>query len=421
MKVAWLFVASLFLISIIAVPILLTENSNQGSSADKSFFVGVTFGSQNVNDGMRLIDKVKGYTNLFVVDSWDISGAYNETALTEICDYAVHANLNVIVYFRFIFYNVTSSIGNVYNASTWDAYGATPWHIAWLNKARERWGDRFLGVYLYDEPGGNQIDRGYWGGNNITFSGNPVRTFENVSGYDDAANRFVTSINQSRSMQLITNTSIPNGINRKMPTFTSDYALYWFDYKAGYDVVFAELGGTRGENSKVQQISMCKGAAEAQNKNWGAIITWATNSTPYLESGQDMLQDMTMAHDAGATYVIVFNYPMINGNIYGALTDEHFQALKEFWNNINTSQRSTSGKAALVAFVLPKDYGWGMRYLEDKIWGFWPADDLSPVIWNKMNQLISTYGLKLDIIYDDLPRSFELNYPRIYYWNATIS
>lgn len=38
-------------------------------------------------------------------------------------------------------------------------------------------------------------------------------------------------------MQHVINSSIPNSRNSPMPVFTSDYALYWFDYLAGYDPV----------------------------------------------------------------------------------------------------------------------------------------------------------------------------------------
>ena len=91
--------------------------------------------------------------------------------------------------------------------------------------------------------------------------------------------------------------------------FTSDYALYWFDYLAGYDAIFAELGGNRGTDSKIQQIALCRGAAKVQNKQWGAIITWAYNNPPYMENGTEMLQDMRTAYRAGANYLIIFNYP----------------------------------------------------------------------------------------------------------------
>jgi len=41
-----------------------------------------------------LIDRVKDFTNLFVPYSGPVSK--NETAMTEICEYAVAADLNII-------------------------------------------------------------------------------------------------------------------------------------------------------------------------------------------------------------------------------------------------------------------------------------------------------------------------------------
>ena len=136
-----------------------------------------------------LIDKVNSYTNLFIVDSWTISGAPNSSALDEVCDYAVKANLSVIVYFNFIYYNYSYQFGNLYNSSSWELYGLTPWHVEWLNQAKERWGDKFLGVYLYDEPGGKQIDLGYWNGNQTMVTGAKITAFANVTSYADAATR----------------------------------------------------------------------------------------------------------------------------------------------------------------------------------------------------------------------------------------
>jgi hypothetical protein len=74
-----------------------------------------------------------------------------------------------------------------------------------------------------------------------------------------------------------------------------------------------------------------------------------------------------------------------------------------------------------VAFVLPKDYGWGMRRLEDRIWGLWGPDELSQQIWDNMNKLIDMYGLRLDIIYNDTSFDFTEKYSEIYYWNSQIS
>ena len=73
------------------------------------------------------------------MDSWTIAGAFNDSSpLTEICDYAVQHNLSVIVYFSFIYYNYTRTVGNLYNSSVWDLYGVSPWHVDWLNQANEK-------------------------------------------------------------------------------------------------------------------------------------------------------------------------------------------------------------------------------------------------------------------------------------------
>ena len=66
--------------------------------------------------------------------------------------------------------------------------------------------------------------------------------------------------------------------NRARP-YTSDYALYWFDYKAGYDTVFTEFGWN---NSRQMDIALCRGAATVKGKDWGAIITWTYDQPPYF-------------------------------------------------------------------------------------------------------------------------------------------
>ena len=70
--------------------------------------------------------------------------------------------------------------------------------------------------------------------------------------------------------------------------------------------------------------------------------------------------------------------------------------------------------------VLPENYGWGMRFPDDKIWGLWGPDKKSSQIWELSRNPIEQYGLGLDIIYDDSEFSFEGKYNKIYYWNQTI-
>lgn len=386
MKLLWLLLLVAFLVSAVCLPIVYVHYKIIDEASEENLLFGVTFGLNTTNEAKLLIDKVKGYTNLFVVNSWTVST--NETALNEICEYAVNANMSFMVFFDFI------------------SHVIYPWHQTWLDTATQRWGNKFLGIYIYDEPGGRQIDNGQWDTAEET-----KKIFENVSDYNDASNRFVSSIISSRSMQDLK--------NRSIPAFTSDYALYWFDYLAGYDAVFAEFGWN---HSRTQQIALCRGAAKVQNKQWGAIITWTHRNPPYLESGTDMLKDMMTAYRAGANYLIVFNYPKIKDNPYGILTEEHFAAMERFWNEIHSFPRSMFGEVeGQVAFVLPKDYGWGMRNPSDKIWGIWPPDNLSPLIWDKMSRLIERYGLKLDIIYDDHRFNFEEKYLKVHFWNNTIN
>ena len=131
------------------------------------------------------------------------------------------------------------------------------------------------------------------------------------------------------------------------------------------------------------------------------------------------MTDLDLAYSAGAQYLLVFNYPQVNP--YGALTDEHFQALETFWNQMHTSPRKTVATDNHVALVLPKDYGWGMRQPTDNIWGLWSIenDSLAPVIGTKIATLIKQYGTNLDIIFDDPSFNYTQKYSTIYYWNGT--
>jgi hypothetical protein len=395
MKLAWVLFFIALLVSVVFLPVVYVYYQIKNDVSNEEFFFGVTYGSNTSSEAKLLIDKVKEYTNLFIIASWDIST--NETALNEICNYAVDAGMSVIVYFDYVFYNVKS----------W------PWLRTWMETAKERWGDQFLGIYLYDEPGGNQIDTGQWR------SGPTARKdMENASDYSDAANRFVTGIPNSYSWQNL------KSLNVDLPIFTSDYALYWFDYLAGYDTIFVELGWNA---TTTQQIALCRGAANVQGKDWGAIITWTYSQPPYIASEIEIYHEMVTAYSAGAEYVIVFNFPKNpEDNVYGILDENHFKTMKLFWEYTQTFPRATYGQVdGEVAFVLPKDYGWGTRrtqnMIEDRIWGFWPEDEKILLIGTNMKELLFRYGLKLDIIYDDPQFNYKEKYSDIYFWNSTIN
>ncbi len=386
MKLMWPILIIILLLSAISLPIIY--NAHIKANAEDDFFFGVSFGGKTASQAKLLIDKVKGYTNFFLINSWDI--AINETALNEVSEYAVDADLHFMVFFDFI-----SRV--VY-----------PWHQTWLDTAKDRFGDKFLGIYIYDEPGGKQIETGQWDEGEWLKS-----VFMNVSDYSEAAEAFVSTMPQSNSWVDLQ--------SRNIAMFTSDFALYWFDYLAGYNTIFVELGWN---HNRTQHIGLNRGAANVQEKDWGAIIVWNARDPEddergIYKTGPEMLEDMKVAYQAGAKYVIVFNYPY--DQTFGILEDEHFEAMETFWNLTQSPQDSLEKVKAEVAFVLPKDYGWGMRWPEDRIWKpEWGPDNSSLLIWENMNKLIERYGLRLDIIYNDTRFDFTEKYLEIYYWNSQI-
>ncbi len=378
-----------FLIAITATTgFLVTCNYNIDKQEKQTApcYIGVTFCGNTTAEGKMLVDKVKSYTNLFVVDSIVVNK--NETALTDLCSYAVAKRLHVIVYFADL---------NLH------------WQLNWVNSTKQQLGDWFLGVYYYDEPGGIQLDYN-WANSTTSFVPNYSNTTRN---YDKAAASFISSFQTYRNFKALKETSVT--------TFTSDYALYWFDYKAGFDVVLTEFGWN---NTLNQEIALSRAAANMENKTWGAIITWKYNQPPYLDTANEIYSQMLLAYQCGAKYITIFNYPTYpDGNPYGLLTDQHFNALQKLWSHIttaSTAETKSESIQATTALVLPRNYGWGMRHVDDVIWGFWGPDDLSPQIWNVTSVLLAKYGAYLDIIYDDSTFPFAGKYSQIYYWNDTI-
>ena len=370
-------------------PIFLNSSPTENIETPE-IFVGVTFCGNTTDQAKLLVDRVKDYTNLFVLYSGPVSK--NETAMTEISKYAIEAGMSIVVYFG----DLDSRILPSKNLE---------WRVTWIEMAKQRWGDKFLGVHYYDEPGGIYIDHNW----NETMLP-PNVTFNDLT-YDYVANSFIRGFQRDDGFDIIEKNSVD--------AFVSDYALFWFDYLAGYDVVLNQVGWN---HSLTQDIALLRGAAKAQNKSWGEMITWKYNHPPYLDSGENIYEQMRIGYECGAEYFMIFNYPSFDGNEYGTLLDEHFEALEKFWNDVVNNNEVVHGSIkAETVLVLPKNYGWGMRRPNDRIWGWWGPDEKSEQIWNINQKLIDQYGLTLDIVYDD--QTFPVNdmYPQIYFWNTTIT
>jgi hypothetical protein len=127
---------------------------------------------------------------------------------------------------------------------------------------------------------------------------------------------------------------------------------------------------------------------------------------------------MITAYECGAKYLVLFNYYFEDSGPYGMLTEEHFEAMETFWNNVVKNHRVVHGSIqADSVLVLPENYGWGMRSPEDKIWGIFKPDDQTQHMMELMESVLAEHGLKTDIVYEDTDFPLAPEYRHIYYWN----
>ena len=387
--------AALSLIVLISISLFFTVNTLSKKASTKPFYVGVEFAYGNQFSQLKaLVDKVKDYTNLFVIGSVYLT--FNRTALDESCDYLFSSGLNFIVLFTsFAMYN---------DSNGWIGYTI----FNWIADAKQKYGDQFLGFYRFDEPGGNQLDKGtsMFIKNTSSFS-----YPDNPTGYAEVSEGYVGNLSTIVGYYL-------NHTNYTTKIFTADYGLYWFDYESGYTTILAEFVGNQ---SRQLITALDRGAAQSFNEDWGVIINWKYDQPPYLESGDELYSDLSLAYSAGAKYAVVFSYPNVTN--YGTLTQQHFDALERFWNNIHNNPGSFASSNAEVAYVIPKDYGFGFRNPNDTIWGLFPSDLLTPKIWDDTTTLLTRYGTNLNIIYDDpeVIGPTMNNYTKVFYWNQTIT
>jgi hypothetical protein len=396
------------LIALIVSPLFLVafigRIEEQGSEPE--FFVGVEYAIKNgsVEECKALVDRVKNFTNFFIVDTFEMTRDINN--LTEVCDYVYDSGLYFMVFFVSQYY----ASGDQYILR----YNYYP-HL-WIIDATKKYGNKFLGAYAMDEPGGSQLDQADF---------RMVRA-EDIKSIDEVAEAYVELLDIH-----ITPYTFLLEYEKNITVLTADYALYWFDYKAGYPVILTEFGWN---HSRPLHVGLCRGAANVQNKEWGIIETWTYNNVPYIISGAELYDDLVLAYDNGAKYALIFDHPYTEYSEYGILTEEHFDALEDFWNYVNDNSDKHGTVKGEVAYVLPENFGFGFRGADDKIWGVdsdvftekvgqWSATELAEKVWGDVNQLIDEYGSSLDIVYsdpefnDDIPKFYD----KLFFWNETVN
>jgi hypothetical protein len=369
---------SAFALVFVLAGTFLLRNAFQAepTSAEKApdLLVGVDIAYGNLTAVKSQIDQVSPFTNFIVVGCTNIT--YSTDTLNDVCKYIFERNLYFMVYTEL------------------------PLKRDWVSNATALWGNRFLGLYVWDEPGGKQLD--------LAGEQAIVNSTDHASNYVEVETMFTNILSAG-----IKYTSHYGSTT--MPIATSDYALYWFDYKAGYDALFAQLGWNY---SRALNIDLVRGAATVQNKSWGVIVTWTYTAPPYIESGEQLYVDMKFAYDSGAKYILIFDSN--KGWTQGILQQEHLQAMQRFWDYTKANPRTAHSATERVAYVLPEHYAYGFRGPEDKIWGLFPADILSSPLCIDLNNVMEQYGNRLDIIYDDhaFPK-YASFYGQLKFWNGT--
>jgi hypothetical protein len=160
-----------WIITIILILLLIVSLFLIGGFFDESsseVFVGVDAAYDNIAEIKLFVDEVSSYTNTIVIGSTGIT--HNFSKLDEVCQYVYDRGMYFMIY-----------------AHPIDDPDELLIQCQWTLDAKPRWGEYFLGLYAFDEPGGRQLDNAtykvvrdeYWFADNIT----------------DAADKYVSRLN----------------------------------------------------------------------------------------------------------------------------------------------------------------------------------------------------------------------------------
>jgi hypothetical protein len=381
-------VLAVLLVLVLLFTLAGADLQSQKTASKPSVFVGVDVAYGNETDVYAVADAVYGYANLIIVGSLNVT--QDTAALTRVCNFLYQKGFYFVVYVGF---SITDFL---------PPRGPDPTFFSMTSK----WGDKFLGTYFFDEPGGYQLDT-----SNQVVPSVPTVQF-NARDYAYASEDYVAGLTGYLTESV--DWFKPSPVQSQL--FTSDYGLYWYDYLSGYGTVFTEFVGNQ---SRQIDVALDRGAARTLGKNWGVIITYQANTS--IENPAQIYSDMTFAWQSGAKYIVVFDGNSTDASTSGVLTQVHIDAMKQFWNYTKTNTHNGE-YLANTAYVLPANYGYGFRSSSDTIWGLWNADALSAEVWNNANSLLATYGNNLDIVYATRINNqpIVLPYKTLILWNGTI-
>ena len=155
------------LISPLFISCIFTAKA-QSEKQTPDFYLGVDVAFASIPQTEQLLDNISSYTNFFIIgcaqkigNTLYGGGIYNQTSLTIISQYAYNKGLSFIVY------------------SDDPSYPSKQW----LENASIDYGNQFMGIYYFDEPGGKTLDQAAY----------PVVVTAN--NFTDAATQYVDTLN----------------------------------------------------------------------------------------------------------------------------------------------------------------------------------------------------------------------------------
>jgi hypothetical protein len=94
--------------------------------------------------------------------------------------------------------------------------------------------------------------------------------------------------------------------------------------------------------------------------------------------------------------------------------------IRRFWDYTKNNPRSEAFLAQ-SAYVLPRDYGFAFRRVDDNIWGLWSANTTSTQLWIDANRLLEQYGMDLDVVFETKLENIPITLPHdnLIFWNGT--
>ena len=134
-------VLAVLLVLVLLFTFIGVDLQAQKAASEPAVFVGVDVAFGNETAVYTVADAVYGYVNLIIIGSLNIT--QDTAALTRVCNFLYQKGFYFIVFAAFAKKDYFPPRG--------------PDHT-FFNMASAQWGNKFLGMYLFDEVGGNQLD-----------------------------------------------------------------------------------------------------------------------------------------------------------------------------------------------------------------------------------------------------------------------